>query len=97
MSPYPTSPTPILPYLSTLTPPSPLYLSFSEDAKKKLADLVDFVDDVCIPAEAVYHEQISKDPATRWKVIPPVMEELKTKAKKLGLWNLFLSKAHYPE
>jgi acyl-CoA dehydrogenase len=27
----------------------------------------------------------------------PVIEELKVKAKKLGLWNLFLSKAHYPE
>jgi acyl-CoA dehydrogenase len=26
-----------------------------------------------------------------------MMEELKAKAKKLGLWNLFLSKAHYPE
>jgi len=25
------------------------------------------------------------------------VEELKAKAKKLGLWNLFLSKAHYPE
>jgi acyl-CoA dehydrogenase len=25
------------------------------------------------------------------------MEELKAKAKKLGLWNLFLSKAHYPD
>lgn len=33
----------------------------------------------------------------RWHVIPPMMEELKAKAKKLGLWNLFLSKAHYPE
>ena len=27
----------------------------------------------------------------------PVIEDLKVKAKKLGLWNLFLSKAHYPE
>ena len=27
----------------------------------------------------------------------PILEELKVKAKKLGLWNLFLSKAHYPE
>ena len=26
-----------------------------------------------------------------------MIEDLKVKAKKLGLWNLFLSKAHYPE
>lgn len=26
----------------------------------------------------------------RWKVIPPVLEELKAKARSLGLWNLFL-------
>jgi len=70
---------------------------FSEDAKKKLATLVDFVQNECIPAENVYHAQISPDPVQRWKVVPPMMEELKTKAKKLGLWNLFLSKAHYPD
>ena len=70
---------------------------FKEDAKRKLATLVEFVESECIPAEAVYHSQISINPETRWKYIPPIMEELKTKAKKLGLWNLFLSKAHYPE
>lgn len=53
--------------------------------------------DECIPAEATYHAQIPTDPERRWKSIPPVMDELKAKAKKLGLWNLFLSKAHYPD
>lgn len=27
----------------------------------------------------------------RWRVIPPVIEELKAKARKLGLWNMFLA------
>ena len=74
-----------------------LFYRFSEDAKKKLAVLVDFVEKECIPAEGVFHSQIPVDPVKRWQVIPPILEELKTKAKKLGLWNLFLSKAHYPE
>jgi acyl-CoA dehydrogenase len=70
---------------------------FSQFAKDKLALLVDFVEKECIPAEEVFHAQISSDPVKRWKSIPPILEELKAKAKKLGLWNLFLSKAHYPE
>lgn len=27
----------------------------------------------------------------------PIVAELKAKARELGLWNLFLSKARYPE
>jgi acyl-CoA dehydrogenase len=45
----------------------------------------------------VAHLQIPTNPEARWKTIIPIVEELKVKAKKLGLWNLFLSKAHYPE
>lgn len=39
-------------------------------------------------AEAEY-EACSKDPETRW-TIPPIMEQLKQKARAQGLWNLFL-------
>ncbi|ODQ82757.1 hypothetical protein BABINDRAFT_5675 [Babjeviella inositovora NRRL Y-12698] len=49
-----------------------------------------FVETECIPADEVYLGQLSTDPATRWSVIPPIIEELKAKAQKLGLWNLFL-------
>lgn len=51
----------------------------------------------CIPAEAVFHAQVSTDPKLRWKSYPAVIETLKTKARSLGLWNLFLSKEHYPD
>lgn len=56
----------------------------------------EFVIDYCIPASKIYHSQIKTDPAQRWKYVPPVMEQLKAKAKLLGLWNMFLLK-HYAE
>lgn len=41
------------------------------------------------PNESVYEEQLSQQ-KDRWAEVPPVIEELKAKAKKEGLWNLFL-------
>lgn len=50
----------------------------------------------CI-AEKIYLAQIPADPKLRWITTPPIIEELKAKAKARGLWNLFLSKSHYPD
>jgi acyl-CoA dehydrogenase len=50
-----------------------------------------------LPSIEVARAQVPSDPETRWKTVIPVIEELKIKARKLGLWNLFLSKTHYPE
>jgi hypothetical protein len=33
----------------------------------------------------------------RWNHHPPIVDDLKDKAKKLGLWNMFLPKGHYKE
>jgi acyl-CoA dehydrogenase len=50
-----------------------------------------FVENECIPGEIIYDEQLKSFGAEgRWKKIPPIMEELKQKARKQGLWNLFL-------
>lgn len=48
------------------------------------------------PANKLAHLQLPDD-ATRWQTIIPVLAEVKEKAKKQGLWNLFLSKSHYPQ
>jgi acyl-CoA dehydrogenase len=58
------------------------------DRCKELRDrLQAFMDESVYPSERVYEEQVraSGDPHFH----PPVMEELKTKARELGLWNLF--------
>ena len=44
-----------------------------------------------LPAEKLYHSQVSTDPALRWKSTPAILESLKRRAKDLGLWNLWLS------
>ncbi|KAI9746487.1 MAG: hypothetical protein M1818_000200 [Claussenomyces sp. TS43310] len=68
----------------------------SEHAKKTLDLVRKFVDERCIPADAVYHAQIDEG-ASRWDHYPSVMEDLKEEAKKLGLWNLFFPRGAYKE
>jgi acyl-CoA dehydrogenase len=50
--------------------------------------LLRFMDEQVYPAERTYQEQVeaSGDPHCE----PPIMKELRAKAKGLGLWNLFL-------
>ena len=61
---------------------------FSDRCNELRDRLLAFMDEHIYPAEAVYEEQLaaSGDPHSH----PPVMEELKTRALELGLWNLFL-------
>ncbi|KAL0949562.1 hypothetical protein HGRIS_009611 [Hohenbuehelia grisea] len=70
---------------------------FSPHAKQTLATLIKFLEDEVWPSTRLADHQIPTDPEQRWKTIVPVVEELKVKAKKLGLWNMFLSKKHYPK
>lgn len=55
--------------------------------------LDEFVEQECIPAEKVFEEHIRhRHGSDRWVVdaVPPCIEQLKARAKKLGLWNLFI-------
>ena len=47
-----------------------------------------FMEEHVYPAEATYHQQHGAA-ENRWS-IPPIIEELKDKARATGLWNLFL-------
>ncbi|TVY40459.1 Acyl-CoA dehydrogenase family member [Lachnellula occidentalis] len=68
----------------------------SDHAKKTLDLVKKFVNERCIPADPVLNAQIGEGHA-RWDSHPPIIEELKAEAKKLGLWNMFLAKGHYKE
>jgi acyl-CoA dehydrogenase len=59
------------------------------DRCKELRErLLAFMDEHVYPAESVYHEQLLESGTPHFH--PPVMEELKDRARELGLWNMFL-------
>ncbi|MBI1958463.1 MAG: acyl-CoA dehydrogenase [Candidatus Rokubacteria bacterium] len=61
---------------------------YSKRTKEYLEQVKDFMDKHVYPNEKTFSEQVRSGP-TRWQV-PPIMEELKAKARERGLWNLFL-------
>ena len=62
--------------------------SYSRKTEALRRRVLDFMDDAVYPAEAAYAEQLAAA-GDRWET-PPVMEELKARARAAGLWNLFL-------
>ena len=64
--------------------------SRSHDLRGRLAA---FMDEHVYPSETTYAQQHASA-ADRW-TIPPIVEELKTRAKAAGLWNLFLPESAY--
>ena len=65
--------------------------SLSPKATEYAAKLQAFMDNEVFPAEATYHRQREEffTAGTPHK-LPPIVEELKKKARAQGLWNLFL-------
>jgi len=63
-----------------------VHFDYSDKVKTLQGRVTEFMDAYVYPAERLYDEQVARD---RWAQ-PPIMEELKAKAKAAGLWNLFL-------
>ncbi len=61
---------------------------YSPKVKALQKRLQEFMDAYVYPNEETYYNQLNSQ-GDRWQ-IPPIMEELKAKAKSAGLWNLFL-------
>jgi acyl-CoA dehydrogenase len=51
-----------------------------------------FMEEHVYPNERLFHQQIAD--GDRWQAVP-IVEEIKPKAKKAGLWNLFLPESEY--
>jgi acyl-CoA dehydrogenase len=66
---------------------------YSDKTQYLMKQLQGFMDEHVYPNEKKFYEQHAALP-DRWQ-IPPLMEELKEKARKAGLWNLFLPESEH--
>ena len=62
--------------------------TYSEKTKGLIDRVEAFMDEYIYPNERAFYAQHAAL-EDRWDV-PPMLEELKTRAKEAGLWNLFL-------
>ncbi len=65
---------------------------YSEKVKRLQNDLHTFMERYVYPNEHLYESQLDQG-SDRFASVPPIMEELKEKAREQGLWNLFLPDA----
>lgn len=65
--------------------------AFSDKVRQLQKQLIAFMDEYIYPNEELYRRQVESE---RWRA-PPIIEELKPKARGLGLWNLFLPESEY--
>lgn len=73
-------------------------MPFVSDRAKKTLDIVErFVEDECIPADPVMGALIGDNVQARFSAHPQILEDLKKKARSLGLWNMFLPVTHFKE
>ena len=63
-----------------------MFFATSAKARDLFERLTAFMESLVYPNEPVYEKQIHEE---RWRP-PPIVEELKIRAKSEGLWNLFL-------
>ncbi|MCP2036233.1 acyl-CoA dehydrogenase [Planomicrobium sp. HSC-17F08] len=68
--------------------------SYSEKTAKLQEQLTLFMEEHIYPNEKLFEEQLNAQ-ENRWSQVPPIMEELKQKAREAGLWNLFLPESEY--
>ncbi|ARF18926.1 acyl-CoA dehydrogenase [Sporosarcina ureae] len=68
--------------------------SYSEKVVKLQKQVTQFMEEYIYPNESVFRQQ-QEEQGDRWNKVPPIIDELKAKAKEKGLWNLFLPDDSY--
>ena len=63
--------------------------SYAEKTNELIEKLTAFMKEFVYPNEKVFEEQLNAQ-EDRWTEVPPIIEELKERAKEHDLWNLFL-------
>ena len=72
--------------------PAFMHFDFAPKVQDLRAQLLAFMDEHIYPNEALFRQQIAE--GDRWDH-PPILEQLKPKARAQGLWNLFLPGSQY--
>ncbi|HSF07004.1 MAG TPA: acyl-CoA dehydrogenase family protein [Methylomirabilota bacterium] len=67
--------------------------AYSARTRMYMEQLTDFIGKYVYPNEQTFVDQLNSGPS-RWQV-PPILEELKAKARERGLWNLFLPESEH--
>ncbi|WP_406944804.1 acyl-CoA dehydrogenase family protein [Halobacillus sp. SY10] len=70
-----------------------MHFEHSQKVKDLQDQLTRFMEEHIYPNEGLYEDQLNEE--NRFADIPPIMDELKNKAKDAGLWNLFLPDSEY--
>ncbi|MEK6454214.1 acyl-CoA dehydrogenase [Caldifermentibacillus hisashii] len=68
--------------------------SYSDKVQELRKKLIEFMEAYIYPNEGVYRNQLNQQ-SDRFAAVPPIIEEIKKKAKAEGLWNLFLPDNEY--
>lgn len=68
--------------------------SYSDKVQELRKKLTEFMEAYIYPNEKIYRNQLNQQ-SDRFGSIPPIIEEIKKKAKAEGLWNLFLPDNEY--
>jgi hypothetical protein len=83
-----------LKYLDIVSLPHHIIASITD---RSVPQVEKFVEEECIPADTVFQQQIGDSTAERFSGHPAIIEDLKKRARELGLWNMFLPKNHFKE